>query len=99
VDPAVVSAPFITTLVDATGLVFYFVFATLILGLSRPGSQPHRPGDDALHDLGGAAVDRGDSAVGIGPGDRILGHKAVPTEQLKAPIRGGVMQFGTPPLG
>lgn len=33
VDPAVVSAPFITTLVDATGLVFYFVFATLILGL------------------------------------------------------------------
>lgn len=33
VDPAVVSAPFITTLVDATGLIFYFVFATLILGL------------------------------------------------------------------
>ena len=33
VDPAVVSAPFISTLVDATGLVFYFVYATLILGL------------------------------------------------------------------
>ncbi len=33
VDPAVVSAPFITTLVDATGLIFYFVYATLILGL------------------------------------------------------------------
>ncbi len=33
VDPAVVSAPFITTLVDATGLILYFVFATIILGL------------------------------------------------------------------
>lgn len=33
VDPAVVSAPFITTLVDATGLIFYFVYATVILGL------------------------------------------------------------------
>jgi magnesium transporter len=33
VDPAVMSAPFITTLVDATGLIFYFVYATLILGL------------------------------------------------------------------
>lgn len=33
VDPAVVSAPFITTLVDATGLVLYFCFAKLILGL------------------------------------------------------------------
>jgi magnesium transporter len=33
VDPAVVSAPFITTLVDATGLVLYFVYATIILGL------------------------------------------------------------------
>ncbi len=33
VDPAVVSAPVITTLVDATGLVFYFTFAKLILGI------------------------------------------------------------------
>lgn len=33
VDPAVVSAPFITTLVDSTGLILYFVFATIILGL------------------------------------------------------------------
>lgn len=33
VDPAVVSAPFITTLVDATGLIFYFIVATLVLGL------------------------------------------------------------------
>jgi magnesium transporter len=32
-DPAVMSAPFITTLVDATGLVIYFVIAGLILGL------------------------------------------------------------------
>ncbi len=33
VDPAVVSAPFISTVVDATGLVVYFVVARLILGL------------------------------------------------------------------
>jgi magnesium transporter len=31
VDPAVVSAPLITTLVDATGLVIYFVIARLVL--------------------------------------------------------------------
>lgn len=30
-DPAVISAPFITTLVDATGLVIYFTIAILIL--------------------------------------------------------------------
>lgn len=34
VDPAVVSAPFITTLVDGTGLVIYFSFARYILQLS-----------------------------------------------------------------
>jgi magnesium transporter len=33
IDPTVVSAPFITTLVDATGLVIYFLIATLVLGL------------------------------------------------------------------
>jgi magnesium transporter len=33
VDPAVVSAPFITTLVDATGLVIYFLIARVILGI------------------------------------------------------------------
>jgi len=33
VDPAVVSAPFITTLVDATGLVVYFVVARTVLAL------------------------------------------------------------------
>ena len=33
VDPAVVSAPFITTLVDATGLVVYFLVARVLLGL------------------------------------------------------------------
>lgn len=33
VDPAVVSAPVITTLVDATGLIIYFAFAITILGL------------------------------------------------------------------
>jgi magnesium transporter len=33
VDPAVVSAPFITTLVDATGLVIYFLIARAILGI------------------------------------------------------------------
>ena len=33
VDPAVVSAPVITTLVDASGLVIYFTFARTVLGL------------------------------------------------------------------
>jgi magnesium transporter len=33
VDPAVLSAPLITTLVDATGLVIYFSIAKLILGV------------------------------------------------------------------
>jgi magnesium transporter len=33
VDPAVVSAPFITTLVDGTGLLIYFMAARIILGL------------------------------------------------------------------
>jgi magnesium transporter len=33
IDPAVVSAPFITTLVDGTGLVIYFTIARFMLGL------------------------------------------------------------------
>lgn len=33
IDPAVVSAPTITTLVDATGLVIYFMIARAVLGL------------------------------------------------------------------
>lgn len=33
VDPAVMSAPFITTLVDATGLIVYFLIARSVLGL------------------------------------------------------------------
>jgi magnesium transporter len=33
VDPAVVSAPLITTLVDATGLVIYFLVAKAVLGI------------------------------------------------------------------
>ena len=32
IDPAVISAPMVTTLVDATGLVIYFLVAGLILG-------------------------------------------------------------------
>jgi magnesium transporter len=34
VDPAVMSAPFISTLVDATGLVVYFLIARAVLGIS-----------------------------------------------------------------
>ena len=33
VDPAVMSAPFITTLVDASGLVIYFLDRSAVLGL------------------------------------------------------------------
>lgn len=43
VDPAVISAPFITTLVDATGLVIYYSiawFLLLKLGLVIPGRKP-----------------------------------------------------------
>ena len=32
-DPAVMASPFITTLVDATSLIIYFRFATLLLGI------------------------------------------------------------------
>nr|WP_269451925.1 magnesium transporter [Tessaracoccus coleopterorum] len=31
IDPAVVSAPLVTTLVDATGLLIYFLMSKLIL--------------------------------------------------------------------
>jgi magnesium transporter len=33
IDPAVVSAPVITTLVDATGLIIYFLLARTVLGI------------------------------------------------------------------
>jgi magnesium transporter len=33
IDPAVISAPLVTTLVDATGLVIYFLVAGVVLGL------------------------------------------------------------------
>ncbi len=33
VDPAVVSAPFVTTVVDSTGLLVYLLIATMVLGL------------------------------------------------------------------
>jgi len=33
IDPAIVSGPFMSTLVDATGLFIYFTVAKLILGL------------------------------------------------------------------
>ena len=35
IDPAVVSAPLISTLVDATGLVIFYTIAILLLGLTR----------------------------------------------------------------
>jgi magnesium transporter len=34
VDPAIVSAPFISSLVDATGLIIYFTVAKSVLDLS-----------------------------------------------------------------
>lgn len=33
VDPAVISAPFVTTIVDASGLIVYFMIATAVMGL------------------------------------------------------------------
>jgi magnesium transporter len=32
IDPAVISAPLVTTLVDATGLIIYFLVAISIVG-------------------------------------------------------------------
>jgi len=32
-DPAVMSAPFISTLIDATGLIVYFLIAKVLLGI------------------------------------------------------------------
>jgi magnesium transporter len=32
-DPAVMSAPFISTLVDASGLILYFLIAKAVLGV------------------------------------------------------------------
>lgn len=34
IDPAVVSAPFIATLIDGTGLIIYFKIAQYFLGLN-----------------------------------------------------------------
>lgn len=45
VDPAVVSAPLISTVVDATGLVVYFLTAQLVLGIGggrAPRARRHR---------------------------------------------------------
>lgn len=33
IDPAAVSAPFIAILVDATGLIIYFVISRAVLGI------------------------------------------------------------------
>jgi magnesium transporter len=33
VDPAAVSAPFVTTIVDATGLLVYFLIARAVLNI------------------------------------------------------------------
>ena len=33
IDPAVVSAPLVATLVDATGLIIYFLIARAVLGI------------------------------------------------------------------
>ncbi len=33
IDPAVISAPMVTTLVDATGLIIYFLIARVVLGV------------------------------------------------------------------
>jgi len=40
IDPAVVSAPFISTLVDASGMVIYFTIAIVLLGLVKK-PDPH----------------------------------------------------------
>src|SRR6185503_19078242 len=62
-------------------------------------SGPEAPTDDLLHDLGGAAVDRGDAGVDVRAGDRILEHVAVAAVQLHARVDHPLLQLGAPPLG
>jgi hypothetical protein len=57
-----------------------------------------RLGDDGLHHLVGPAVDGRDAGVGVGAGDRVLQHVAVPTEQLEAAVDGGLLEVGAPVL-
>src|ERR1051326_4191515 len=55
-------------------------------------------GDDFFLDLGGAAEDGLDAAVGPGAADRVLAHVAVAAVQLHAAVGDAVTQFGVPPL-
>src|SRR5262245_12888974 len=55
-------------------------------------------GHDRLHDLRGAAVDRGDPRVGVGAGDGVLAHVAVAAEELQTPVHDALLQLRAPPL-
>ena len=50
VDPAVVSAPLITTLVDGTGLIIYFEIARLVLAFSAASRDQTRLRADGMPD-------------------------------------------------
>src|SRR5215468_10571293 len=45
-----------------------------------------RAGDKLFHDFIGAGVDLLYAAVGVHPGDRILEHITIATEELQAPV-------------
>src|SRR5690348_7392625 len=62
------------------------------------GSQAQAAADDLLHDLGGAAEDGLDPAVGPGPAHGVLAHVAVAAVQLDAAVGDPVAQLGVPPL-
>ena len=64
--------------------------------LERPGGSAglrQGPGDDLLHDLGGAGVDLADPQVGPRARDRILLHVAVAAVELQARVSDLVSPF------
>src|SRR5271163_1636501 len=60
--------------------------------------QAEAAGDDFFLDLGGAAEDRLDAAVGPEAADPVLAHVTVAAVQLHAPVGDAVAQLGVPPF-
>ena len=61
-------------------------------------AEPHAAGDDHLHDLVGAGVDRLHGGVGVVRRDRVLEHEAVAAVELQAVGGEALLQVGRPPL-
>jgi cation transporter-like permease len=80
IDPTVMSAPLIATLVDATGLIIYFTIAKHLLGCDA-GSAPEGPRGDGLEAIvvGSEVLEQvGHEGVLL-----ILGHDGSPSNHLR----------------